>query len=141
MPVFMPIVLDTNILLDIFVFNDASTVDLKVAVLNQAIRAIASPKTLDEFTEVIARPLFQLNGESQAAILAQWRSMAELYNDAQLDMAPWICEDADDQIFLDIAFQLRPSILISKDKAILKLASIAAKNEVVITSRYEAFKR
>ena len=44
-----------------------------------------------------------------------------------------------DQVFLDIAFTLRPSILISKDNAVLKLATQALKEGVLITADYDAF--
>ena len=135
-----PVVLDTNILLDIFVFNDARADDLKQAIVNGSISAIASQQTLLEFADVISRPLFKLNEFTQADVLAQWQSIAQLYDDSNLASAPWKCEDSDDQIFLDLAYQLRPSILISKDNAVLKIASRAAQESILITANYNAFR-
>ncbi len=116
-----PVVLDTNILLDVFVFDDERAANLKQAIMNGGTPVIASQKTLLEFADVISRPLFKLDSAAQASILTQWQSIAQLYDDSNLASAPWKCEDPDDQIFLDLAYQLRPSILISKDNAVCAL--------------------
>lgn len=134
------VVLDTNILLDIFVFDDQRAADLKEAILARNIQATASQKTLEEFAEVISRPLFKLASETQVAILRQWQSAAQLHDDSELAPAPWKCQDVDDQIFLDLAYQLRPATLISKDNALLRLANRAAQERILITSDYNAFK-
>ena len=135
-----PVVLDTNILLDIFVFNDERAVHLKQAILERSIQVVASQKTLAEFADVLSRPLFKLDEESQLAILTQWQSIAQPVDDSNLAPAPWQCQDTDDQIFLDLAYQLRPAVLISKDNAVLQLASRAAPDGILITSDYQAFK-
>jgi putative PIN family toxin of toxin-antitoxin system len=135
-----PVVLDTNILLDIFVFNDERAVNLKQAILERSIQVVASQKTLAEFADVLTRPLFKLDEEAQLAILAQWKSNAQEVDDSNLAPAPWKCRDTDDQIFLDLAYQLRPAVLISKDNAVLQLASRAAPDGILITSDYQAFK-
>lgn len=135
-----PVVLDTNILLDIFVFNDERTLHLKKEFFKKTTRFIASQKTIEEFADVISRPLFKLNEQVQAAILAQWQSIADQQDDSNLAPAPWKCQDPDDQIFLDLAYQLRPSILISKDNAVLQTASRAASEGILITSNYNAFR-
>ena len=135
-----PVVLDTNILLDIFVFNDERAVNLKQAIVDGAIQALASQKTLVEFADVISRPLFKLDEATQAAILDQWQSLAQHHDDSNLASAPWKCQDPDDQIFLDLAYQFRPAILISKDNALLHIASRAAQEDILITSDYNAFR-
>jgi len=134
------VVLDTNILLDIFVFNDERAIDLKQAILEQSIRVVASQKTLEEFADVLSRPLFKLDEATQLAIFAQWKSIAQQEDDSDLAPAPWKCQDEDDQIFLDLAYQLRPAILISKDNALLQIAGRAAPENILITSDYKAFK-
>lgn len=135
-----PLVLDTNILLDIFVFNDERAANLKQVIVNGSIPVIASQKTLLEFSDVISRPLFKLDSAAQASFLTQWWSIAKLHDDSNLSPAPWKCEDQDDQIFLDLAYQLRPSILISKDNALLRIASRAAQEGILITNDYNAFR-
>ena len=96
--------------------------------------------TLAELVDVISRPLFKLSQETQSEILEQWHSVISLIDDSNLASAPWKCQDEDDQIFLDLAYQLRPTILISKDNAVLQLASCAAQERILITSDYNAFK-
>ena len=135
-----PVVLDTNILLDIFVFNDERAINLKQAIVDGSMVAVASQKTLLEFADVISRPLFKLDEVTQAAILAQWQSIAQQYDDSDLATAPWKCQDPDDQIFLDLAYQFRPAVLISKDNALLNIASRAAQEDILITSDYNAFR-
>ncbi len=136
-----PVVLDTNILLDIFVFNDERAIKLKQALVDGTIPAIASQKTLLELADVISRPLFELDEDAQTSILAQWQSIARLHDDSNLATAPWKCQDPDDQIFLDLAYQLRPATLISKDNAVLQIASRAIQENILITSDYNAFMR
>ena len=135
-----PVVLDTNILLDIFVFNDERAINLKQAIVDGSIPAVASQKTLLELADVISRPLFKLDDVTQASILEQWQSLAEQHDDSALASAPWKCQDPDDQIFLDLAYQLRPAILISKDNALLHIASRASHEDILITSDYNAFR-
>ena len=135
-----PVVLDTNILLDIFVFNDERALHLKKALFDKKRHFVASQKTIEEFADVISRPLFKLDEEAQAAILAQWQSIAEQRDDSNLAPAPWKCQDPDDQIFLDLAYQFRPTILISKDNALLQIARRAASEDILITNDYNAFR-
>ena len=135
-----PVVLDTNILLDIFVFSDERAINLKQAIVDGSIPAVASQKTLLELADVISRPLFKLDDVTQASILEQWQSLAEQHDDSALASAPWKCQDPDDQIFLDLAYQLRPAILISKDNALLHIASRASHEDILITSDYNAFR-
>ena len=133
------VVFDTNVLLDIFVFNDFRAIYLKQALLNQQMNAFASPKTLEEFADVIRRPLFCLEPSIQVQIMSHWRSVAKILDDEALLIAPWQCQDPDDQVFLNLAFTAKPSLLISKDNAVLKLGHRAAKDDVLITADYNAF--
>ncbi|MBU3558671.1 putative toxin-antitoxin system toxin component, PIN family [Polynucleobacter sp. Nonnen-W13] len=135
-----PVVLDTNILLDIFVFNDERALQLKEALFDKTTQFLASQKTIEEFADVISRPLFKLDKQTQTALLTQWQSIAEQRDDSNLASAPWQCQDPDDQIFLDLAYQLRPTILISKDNAVLQIAHKAASENILITSDYNAFR-
>lgn len=132
------VVFDTNVLLDIFVFHDFRAIHLKDALLNQTLDAHASEQTLEELADVISRPLFSLNQSEQKRIVLEWRSLAKMTKDEDIVKAPWECNDKDDQVFLDLAFTAKPCVLISKDHEVLKLASRAAKEGVVITADYKA---
>lgn len=132
------VVFDTNVLLDIFVFHDFRAIHLKEALLSQTLDALASEQTLEELTEVIARPLFSLSQSDQERIVLEWRSLARIIKDEDIVKAPWECHDKDDQVFLDLAYTAQPCMLISKDNEVLKLAHQAVKDDVLITANYKA---
>jgi putative PIN family toxin of toxin-antitoxin system len=130
------IVLDTNVLLDIFVFNDFRTLHLKQALQEKHFDAVVTQKTLAEFAEVIARPLFALEPNLQSNLCSKWISLSRLVVDESLCAAPWQCEDPDDQVFINLAYTVKPAILISKDHALLKLAKAASAQDIFITADY-----
>ena len=132
------VVFDTNVLLDLFVFHDFRALHLKQALLEHKIVALVSPKTLEEFADVISRPLFSLETVEQEKILAQWKSLSRVLDDQSLLSSPWRCQDPDDQIFLDLAFTAKPCTLISKDNEVLKFAARAAKEDVLISADYNS---
>jgi predicted nucleic acid-binding protein len=133
------VVLDTNILLDVLVFDDQRAHPLRVALTHSLVDAVATQKTIDEFIDVIGRVQFALNAEQQFEIISQWKSWARIIDDAEVFLAPWKCKDRDDQIFINLAYTLRPSTLLSKDKQVLKIAKRAIKENIVITSDHEKF--
>ena len=130
------VIFDTNVLLDLFVFNDFRAIHLKAALQSKKICTLATPKTLEEFADVISRPLFALDELTQADILRQWNLLATTIDDQSLSPAPWHCQDPDDQVFVDLAYSNKPCTLVSKDNQVLKLASRAAKEQVLITADY-----
>lgn len=133
------VILDTNILLDILVFDDQRAHPLRAALSNQELDALVTEDTLDELIDVISRPQFSLDKQKQAEILLQWQSWSRLVKQSDLQVAPWKCKDRDDQVFINLAFSFKPSTLISKDKLVLKLAKRAIKEEVIITSDHLQF--
>jgi putative PIN family toxin of toxin-antitoxin system len=130
------VIFDTNVLLDLFIFNDFRVLRIKQALIERQFDALASWETLAEFTEVISRPLFNLDQRAQENIVQEWQSLAHMIDENKIIAAPWQCRDNDDQIFLDLTYTSRPCILLSKDNEVLKLASRAAKEGVMITADY-----
>ncbi|MBU3545658.1 putative toxin-antitoxin system toxin component, PIN family [Polynucleobacter sp. MWH-Jannik1A5] len=133
------VVFDTNVLLDLFVFNDFRALHLKQALIDGKIDALATHATLEEFADVVARPLFSLDQAQQERITLQWQGLARILNDNDLLKAPWVCQDPDDQVFLDLAFTAKPSTLISKDNEVLRFANTAMAAQVLITADYKTF--
>jgi putative PIN family toxin of toxin-antitoxin system len=130
------VIFDTNVLLDLFVFNDVKAIHLKAALLDQKLIGYANSQTLDEFADVISRPVFGLDDAVQSAILSQWQGLVRVVEVPRLSTAPWLCQDPDDQVFVDLAYHLKPCILFSKDLELLKMASRAAKEDILITADY-----
>jgi len=133
------VIFDTNVLLDLFVFHDVKALHLKAALLDKKMTSYANQQTLDEFADVITRPLFALDDAVQSAILSQWQGLVRVVEVPRLSTAPWLCQDPDDQVFVDLAYHLKPCILFSKDLELLKMASRAAKEDILITADYTAW--
>ena len=117
------IVLDTNIALDLFVFDDPATRPLQQALDSRQRRWIATPAMRDELARVLAYPQIVPRlarcQRTAADVLAQFDRYAELMPAAP--KASVTCRDADDQKFIDLAVAHK-SLLLSKDRAVLCLA-------------------
>lgn len=133
------VVLDTNILLDILVFDDERAHPLRAALEAQKLDAVATQKTIDEFIDVIGRPQFKLTSDQQTQAIQQWKYWSRVINDDDLQIAPWKCKDRDDQVFINLAYTLKPSTLISKDKLVLKITKRAEKELIMITADHNKF--
>ena len=118
-----PIVLDTNILLDVFVFDDAAAQPLRQALQAGTLAWLATQPMRDEMARVLAYPkiigrLFFYRRHA-SDILSSFDRHARLV--AVPAKAPVTCKDADDQKFIDLAVAHR-SHLLSKDRAVLSMA-------------------
>lgn len=114
------VVLDTNIVLDLFVFNDPTAAVLKTAVLEKELRWLASSAMRSELQRVLTYPLIAKrlaqNNLQPADVLQAFDTHALVL--AAAAKAPVTCSDTDDQIFIDLALA-HQAWLISKDQAVL----------------------
>ena len=116
------IVLDTNIVLDAFVFNDPVAEPLRLGLAKQELDWLATQPMRDELARVLAYPkiaarlaFYKLTFED---VLAKFDHHARM-----VDVAPkasMTCSDADDQKFIDIAVQ-HNALLLSKDRDIISM--------------------
>jgi putative PIN family toxin of toxin-antitoxin system len=117
------VVLDTNIVLDLFVFNDAAALPLKEALQAGTLQWIVTSSMRDELERVLGYPqiVTRLNfyGRTVADVLADFDRHARLASAAE--KAPVTCSDADDQVFIDLAVAHK-AWLLSKDQAVLSMA-------------------
>lgn len=116
------IVLDTNIVLDLLVFDDPATPPLKDALAARRLQWIATPAMREELARVLAYPhivsrlaYYQLGIEEVLAAFDQQVQMVET-----APRASCVCKDPDDQKFIDLA-QAHRAMLLSKDHAVLRL--------------------
>lgn len=132
-----PVVLDTNIVLDAFVFDDPAARALKLALASNQLQWIATKAMRDELARVLEYPkivprlaFYQV---SAAHVLAQFDGQATLVDSAPRTTA--ICKDPDDQHFIDLAVAHK-ALLLSKDNAVLcmkkRLLTLAVKAQVAI---------
>lgn len=134
-PAFRPrVVLDTNVCLDLFMFRDPRWQLLHQALLHREIEALTREDCRREFELVLGYTRMQLSADAQAAILAEFDQRIALYSDASgagdrtnASVLP-ICKDGDDQKFLELALACGAEVLITKDKALLKLGRKTARN-------------
>ncbi len=114
------IVLDTNIVLDLFIFDDAAAKPLRRALEDGQLQWLATDAMRHELERVLAyRNIAQrLNYYqlSSAQVLARFDQLASMV--PVVPKAPVTCKDADDQKFIDLAVAHQARLL-SKDNAVL----------------------
>ena len=118
------VVLDTNVLLDLWVFDDPGTRWLAAAIAARRVAALRTVAIDVELMDVLGRARFGLDPERQRQILAAWQATSECAPAPPL--AALICSDPGDQKFLDLALHARAALLFTKDRALLKLRRRAA---------------
>lgn len=114
------LVLDTNVVLDLFHWANVDAVPIMAALEAGEIECVADQRTLDELERVLTYPQLKLTA---AMIAERWQRYGALVNCLPEGEAPPLprCKDKDDQKFLELAARSGADILVSKDKALLKL--------------------
>lgn len=119
----MTLVIDTNIALDLLVFDDPACLPLAAALDAGEQRWLATAAMRDEFARVLGYPLIAArlaqNGRDAAGVLAAFDRRVERVSETPA-RAPVACSDPDDQIFIDLAVAHRARLL-SKDRAVLAM--------------------
>jgi putative PIN family toxin of toxin-antitoxin system len=126
------IVLDTNVALDWLVFQDAGAQALGRALARRSVCWLATIAMRAELAHMLAH-----------ASLARWvpdseRALASFDALATLTPAPASpgalrCQDPDDQMFIDLALAAPARWLLTRDKALLRLARRARTLGVEVT--------
>ena len=131
------LVLDTNVILDLLVFKDPSTNPIRLLLDTKLVDAVRTPASMEELIDVIGRPAFKLSQEDQEAIVQAWEASSRQLENTAIEPAPFTCRDLDDQVFINMAYSLRPALLLSKDLRVLELQAIAKQHGVEISQDYE----
>jgi putative PIN family toxin of toxin-antitoxin system len=116
------IVLDTNIVLDLFIFSDPATHALRAALDSGRLRWIATTRMRDELERVLTYahlvPRMAFYAVSAVSVLAQFDRLVHIVDTAPRTSA--VCKDPDDQVFIDLAVAHKV-MLLSKDKAVTSM--------------------
>jgi putative PIN family toxin of toxin-antitoxin system len=115
-----PVVVDTNVALDLLIFSDPRTAPLRTLLAQGRLAWIATQVMRDELQRVLAYPHIAERMDyyrvDAAQVLTAFDAQVQ-----RVEIAPkvaYVCKDADDQKFIDLAAAHR-AILLSKDKAVI----------------------
>ena len=122
------IVLDTNIVLDLFVYSDSRYANIRAGLQDGSLAWHATRAMQGELAAVLLYPQIArrlvANQQLPSDVLAVMDAHVSWCETAP--KSPFTCKDKDDQMFIDLASQLQ-CLLISKDKAVLALRSRLAR--------------
>ena len=126
-------VIDTNIVLDLWLFEDPATIPLRAALQSGAISHLATASMRDELERVLAYPHL-VKRMAKSNIQAQ--DILNRFDEYLLAAEPaakaaCTCKDPDDQKFIDLAVA-HATPLLSKDNAILCMKKRLLQSGVVL---------
>jgi len=135
----LPVVLDTNVVLDLFAFDDVHARLLAEALDAGTLTAWADTATLAELEYVLASRHFRpgWNAAAREATLVRYRDLVRLVQAGE-GMSPLElprCRDRDDQMFLVLAARAGAAWLVSKDKRVLSMAGRTGLPFTILTVR------
>lgn len=117
------LVLDSNVWLDLLVFDDLAVYALKMAMINRQVAVWMNSRCYAELVQVLDYPQFAACDKAQAL---SWARAHSYFCDelSATDVVPTlpICQDHDDQKFIELVYHCQAQFLITKDKALLKLS-------------------
>ncbi|MFT3813408.1 MAG: putative toxin-antitoxin system toxin component, PIN family [Acidovorax sp.] len=117
-----PVVLDTNVVLDLLLFDDPLVPPLRELLAQGQLRWIANAAQRLELERVLhysqIAPRVAFYGQTADDLLAAFDAGTQPV--AAAPRIRYTCTDPDDQHFLDLA-AAHQAVLVSKDKAVLKL--------------------
>ncbi len=120
------IVLDTNVVLDWLLFDDPRVAPVARAVMAGRARWIASASMRDELDRVLRRGIASRPQHPTGTVMVAFDRWSTSVESASPAFVPSLrCSDPDDQKFIDLAVQQRAAMLVSRDRAVLRLARAA----------------
>ena len=132
-PVCGEVVIDTNCVLDLWVFQDPGVAPLRDALLQGAVQWRATAGMRDELARVLTYPQIvprlTASGRTAHEVLAAFDRFAA--PSEPVARAPVPCRDPDDQPFIDLAVHWRAT-LFSKDARVTGLARRLAPLGVIV---------
>jgi putative PIN family toxin of toxin-antitoxin system len=125
------IVIDTNVCLDLFVFRDPRWASLLAALQARTVEAVTRNDCRTEWLKVLEYSHLPLDTNSRPRATAEFDALITCIDGETLrpraDVRLPVCTDPDDQKFLELARDSDAQTLITKDKALLKLARKTAR--------------
>ncbi len=126
------LVLDTNVVLDLFHWGNGDALPIMAALEGGRIECLADQRTLDELQRVLTYAQLKLTPEMRVDRYQRYRSLVRLVPAGDAPALPR-CKDRDDQKFLELAARCAADLLVSKDKALLKLRGRSTLGFAILT--------
>ncbi|HUP10392.1 MAG TPA: PIN domain-containing protein [Caldimonas sp.] len=135
-PLPLHLVIDTNVVLDWLAFRNPIGAPLEEALTSGQFRWLFTRVMRDEFAHVIARESLTRWAIDADAVLAVYDALGVDVGAPPLPGAGQRlrCSDPDDQPFLDLAIANRVHALLTRDRALLRLAPKARRLDVLIAT-------
>ncbi len=120
-------VIDTNVVLDWLLFRNPAVAGVAAAVESGRVCWIASLRMRTELVKTLSKPLLQQWNPDSERILTTVDRHSIQRPEPRLSPAQALhCTDPDDQVFIDLALAEGARWLLTRDRALLKLARRAA---------------
>ena len=136
------IVIDTNVCLDLFVFRDPRWHRLLAALQDGTVEAVTRADCRTEWLIVLGYAQLKLDEAARQRSIAEFDAVIHCLTsgaqDSDAARLP-VCKDRDDQKFLELARNAQASALITKDKALLKLASKTRRDGLFLIFKPESW--
>jgi uncharacterized protein len=124
------LVLDTNVVIDWLVFDDAYLAEFRLQVRAGAVRIVTHAPARDELRRVLGYRELKLDADRQAQVLALYEAQTSsvVWGAKAAEPAAEIptgfprCRDPDDNPFLQLTWHAKADALVSRDNAVLKLS-------------------
>jgi predicted nucleic acid-binding protein len=132
----LDLVIETNVVLDWLAFRHPVGTPLGEALTSRQYRWLRTRAMRDEFAHVIARESLRRWAIDAGAVLTVFDALGvDVGSPPQPDAAERLrCADPDDQPFVDLAIARRAHALLTRDRAVLRLASRARRFGVLIAT-------
>lgn len=129
------LVLDTNVVLDWLLFRNPECAALHAALAAGTVRWIATAAMRDELAHVLGRGRLDAWQPDLPTLWAAWARHCSIVATPLATAAPGRprCSDPDDQKFIDLAVSAPARWLVSRDRAVLKLARRLRESGVQVT--------
>jgi putative PIN family toxin of toxin-antitoxin system len=115
------VVLDTNVCLDAFVFDDPRAARLVAALAAGDVEAVTRADCRDEWLAVLRYPVLKLDEAGIAAAVARFDASVSLLSPSLVAVPLPRCRDPDDQKFLELAAAAGAAVVFSRDAEVLRL--------------------
>ena len=133
-------VIDTNVVVSAFVFRAGRRAWLRASIIERRVTPLVSDETLRELARVLTYPRLGLAPADRQNILTHYMEHAEAFRQPRPRGRIPECRDADDEMFLRLAYAAKADALVTGDADLLVLAA-QSRIRIMTPAAFEAVLR